>query len=91
MINIEVYTKGDKVFTMLGNLVQEYKVDSVEVRVIDKKSTISYNLINKLNDNKTTRKHEDIYSSLEDLKDHLDKQFNELIPVKVEQKEEVTS
>jgi len=91
MIDIKVYTKGDTVFTMNGNLVQQYTVEDVQIRVNNKSTTITYNLENKKSELKTSRKHEDIYSSLEDLKDYIDKQFTELIPKKVEQKEEVTS
>ena len=86
MIEIKFFPKGSTVYTVIDNNVKALLVSDVFINA--DKNEVNYNLSSNGMIRSYKVNHKDLFANPEELKNHLLKQFDELIPeVSGEQKE----
>lgn len=79
-VNLEYLEKGSLVYSIYLNNIVKYKIEDVTITVKDFGPVVDYTVLNTENNNRTHLKKEQIFSSIEDLKEYVLKQFDNLTP-----------
>lgn len=92
MIQVEFFKKGTFVYTMIGNIVRQYKIKEVTIKVLDSETVVDYILENTDSQRGITHLNSaNVFGTKEELRDFVFKQFEDLKTESVgETKEEAT-